>query len=309
MGSKQTKQSNIKRVFVALFTIALTCIMLASNAFAFSTSETGNISAGKIWGRFFINTDPNIIGQATNFTFATLPALYPYENVKSANKPYDRYTYFPTPDISGDLTTGFTPVASPYKLNGRVYYKDGTARRFDQIFIGVETAGSGGTITTTRSFASLYYQGKQIDVLFNVSSYVSNKVVNTSIDYLSFGTREQPSTWWETSNVDEYASLYLRPTFAFFSTTVTNPVSGKIYFNRNQEGALIPITSDTGAGGTPSKPSQSENGFTAFSNYIFSTFQEILDIEFFGYFTIGDLVGTLLAIMAVLVFLKFYAGG
>lgn len=126
-----------------------------------------------------------------------------------------------------------------------------------------------------------------VDYLMVMIDY-ANMQWSNNLDYIDFGS-DYNYIYIDSGNVE--CINYALKAFG------TNAFGAGVSNN----GAFVPI-------GVDNVPPTSE-AFTSFLDAIYSTLGNILSIQFFGWYSIGSLIGVFMAISIVLVFLKYFAGG
>lgn len=145
----------------------------------------------------------------------------------------------------------------------------------------------------------LTHDGLSKEVIFHAGNGFDDTQVTYARDrWLFFGTAGDNRPYF-----DDYSTEFI---ITFFTQWFSGPfVNGGIY---QQAGFFKPVVYSTFV---PEDPvSDPAGGFSAFMSIIFNFFADLLSIDFFaGFFSLGDVLGVVIAFALILLFVKWFAGG
>ena len=185
--------------------------------------------------------------------------------------------------INALIDNGGVDAYQVFNVAGTAYYTGNIGTRgFNYIVVAYEWTTAG----MTPVWVSINNQNRTVvDILINTPD-PANNVWSKNLVYLNFGNS---TPVYSEPNNREAIKCFLQ---IFGTNYVTTGSSGGMF-----------VTYGSQENATPSV------ALSAFVDYIFSVLGKILSIQFFGWYTIGALIGVFMSISIVLVFLKYFAGG
>ena len=185
--------------------------------------------------------------------------------------------------ISALVDNGGVDAYQVFDVSGTAYYSGTTgSRQFAHIVVAYEWTNAG----MTPVWVSINNANRGVvDILINTPD-PANNVWSTNLVYLHF-TNNTPVVSYPNNPNTISSFLHI-----FGTNYVSTGSHGGIFTTYGEQENVTP-----------------DIGLSAFIDFIFSVLGKILTIEFFGWYTIGALIGVFMSISIVLVFLKYFAGG
>lgn len=277
-------KSIIKKA-VFLLSICLVVVLSVIPCFASRGDITTTSIKGEWTLKYQTNTDSRVLEP---YSFVCTKEIF--ENTQGGTKPpqvmADQTGEFGYTEIWIDLYDGAIPWEGVAHYTGNI----GT-RAFNYIVLGytypdkdqIPPIGQKMTL----SCIYLYGDNEIVDYLMVMLDY-SNVVWSKNLDRIVFPQDYTP-IYIDSGNIaTQNQALKVFGTNAFGGAVLNT-------------GAFVPIGTD------PTPPTS--DTLESFITLVFDTLTAILSIEFFGWFSIGALVAVFISISAVLLFLKYFAGG
>lgn len=280
----------IKSTFL-LLTVGLIVVLTIIPCFA----SRGDITTKNIKGEWFLKYDyVTDVRSVKPYSFVCTEEIF--ENMQTGwSKPpqvmADQAGEFGYAEIHIDLVDG----ATQWQAVAHYLYGIGT-RAFDNIVLGYtypneKLSPVGQEMTLSCIYLTIHdfedQSVKTVDYLMVMLDY-DNVVWSSNLEKLVFPADYTP-IYVDSGNIacqDQALKVF-----------GTNAFGGAVL----NTGAFVPM-------GTDPVPPASDT-LQSFVTLAFDTLTNILSIEFFGWFSIGALVAVFISISAVLLFLKYFAGG